>query len=154
MGIEIERKFLVSSDAWRTGASGISIRQGYFCFGPPVAVRVRISGDKANINVKKSTTNIVRDEFEYPIPLADAELLLSRFCAGYIIEKIRYFVKFAGNRWEVDEFGGENSGLVVAELELDDPEQEFEKPDWVGDEVSGDPQYLNTSLSRKPFRLW
>lgn len=151
---EIERKFLVFSDAWRSGASGTPIRQGYFCYGPPVAVRVRICGEKANINIKMSTTDIVRDEFEYSIPLADAELLLERFCKGCIIEKMRYCVEFGGNRWEVDEFFGENAGLVVAELELEDPEQQFGKPGWVGDEVSGEPRYLNTSLSMRPFRIW
>lgn len=151
---EVERKFLVKDDAWRAGAQGLSIRQGYLCVGPPVAVRVRIVGNKAQLNIKKATLAVTRDEFEYSIPLEHGETLLRSLCEGHIIEKTRYKVPFGGLTWEVDEFHGANDGLVVAELELHDERQPFAKPPWLGEEVSHDPRYLNTSLSRNPYSQW
>lgn len=155
MGKEIERKFLVVNDAWRRAAKpGLRTRQGYLHVGPPVAVRARIMGGKATLNVKKSTLDISRDEFEYAIPMEDAEALLARLCEGYIIEKTRYLVDYAGMTWEVDVFEGVNEGLVVAEIELESEDQQFEKPPWAGQEVSGDARYLNTHLSREPYKEW
>ncbi len=154
MGTEIERKFLVIDDSWRTGVRGVSCRQGYLCVGPPVAVRVRIMNGRGTLNIKKATLDITRDEFEYPIPIEDAEKLLADLCEGYAIEKTRHKTVFAGATWEIDEFHGENRGLVVAEIELSAPDQPFERPPWLGDEVSGDPRYLNSSLSRRPYSQW
>ena len=154
MGTEIERKFLVKDDTWREGAQGVRCRQGYMAGGPPVAVRVRIMGGVATLNIKKATVDITRDEFEYTIPLEDAEALLAGLCKGYPIEKTRYKVSFEGMLWEIDVFEGANEGLVVAEVELDDVDQYFDKPPWAGEEVSHDPRYLNTQLSRWPFAEW
>lgn len=154
MGTEVERKFLVTGDSWRANAAAASCRQGYLAVGPPVAVRVRIMGGKATLNVKKATLDIVRDEFEYEIPEHDAEEMLNNLCEGYPIEKTRYRIEYGGKTWEIDEFGGANSGLVVAEIELDRPDELFLTPPWLGAEVSGDPRYLNSSLSRRPYSLW
>ncbi len=154
MGTEIERKFLVTGEGWRVGAMAVSCRQGYLAVGPPVAVRVRIMGGEATLNVKRATLDVVRSEFEYRIPLKDAEDMLNGLCEGYVIEKVRHRVAFGGKTWEVDVFGGANAGLVVAEIELDRADERFERPPWLGPEVSGDARYLNTSLSRRPYRLW
>ena len=158
MGIEIERKFLVSNDSWRRAgapnAAPVSCRQGYLAGGPPVAVRVRIMGGKATLNIKKATLEISRDEFEYRIPENDAEQMLNNLCEGHIIEKTRFRIEYGGKIWEIDEFGGANAGLVVAEIELDRPDEVFTTPPWLGPEVSGDPRYLNSSLSRCPYSLW
>ncbi|HNR35371.1 MAG TPA: CYTH domain-containing protein [Candidatus Hydrogenedentes bacterium] len=155
MGIEIERKFLVRDESWRNEAdAGIVCVQGYLCVGPPVAVRVRIMGVSANINIKKSTLIIQRDEFEYPIPLDDAKELLAGLCDGYPVEKTRYRLPYGGYTWEIDEFAGVNAGLVVAEIELPREDAPFERPPWLGAEVSADPRYLNSSLSRHPFTHW
>ncbi|MFO7974674.1 MAG: CYTH domain-containing protein [Candidatus Hydrogenedentota bacterium] len=155
MGKEIERKFLVKNDSWREPASeGVSILQGYITTGPPIAVRVRIAGNKANLNLKKSTVDIVRDEFEYAIPSDEAAQLLGHFCVGHIIEKRRYEVVYNGCTWEIDVFEGANEGLVVAELELGSEDQVFDVPPWIGEEVSSDPRYLNTNLSMHPYREW
>jgi len=154
MATEIERKFLVKGDGWRRNARAAACRQGYLAAGPPVAVRIRIMDGNATLNIKKATLNIERLEFEYEIPKVDAEQMLDQLCEGYIIEKTRYRVQHAGMLWEIDEFAGANEGLVVAEIELERPDQEFEKPPWLDREVSGDPRYLNSSLSRKPYTLW
>ncbi len=155
MGTEIERKFLVANDSWQESASeGVSILQGYITTGPPIAVRVRLAGDNATINLKKSTVDIARDEFEYPIPSGEAAQLLGHFCVNHIIEKRRFRLEYNGNLWEIDVFEGSNEGLVVAEIELETEDQSFELPPWVGKEVSGDPRYLNTSLSIRPYTAW
>jgi len=157
MGKEIERKFLLKGNAWQLvtrEARGMPVRQGYLCVGPPVAVRVRIAGDKGNVNFKKSALSITRDEFEYPIPVEDAEAMLAGLCEGHVIEKTRYKVPWGGLTWEIDVFSGMNEGLVVAEIELESEDQSFERPEWLGEEVSGDPRYLNTHLSRTPYALW
>ena len=154
MGTEIERKFLVIDDSWRKNAEpGLPARQGYLCVGPPVAVRVRIMGGRATINVKAATLDITRKDFEYSIPLEDAEEVLA-LCAGRCVEKTRYRVPFGDLTWEVDVFEGPNEGLIVAEIELDDADQYFDKPPWAGEEVSHDPRYLNTHLSCRPFAAW
>ena len=154
MGLEIERKFLVVDDSWNTGAHGVHYRQGYLAVGPPVAIRVRVAGEQAILNIKKATLAITRDEFEYPIPLEDGQAILEHLCEGHVIEKTRYKVSFAGMTWEVDVFEGVNQGLVVAEIELRDEAQTLLRPPWVGEEVSGDPRYLNSSLSRHPYTEW
>ena len=155
MGVEIERKFLVTDAAWRQSCSGgVLIRQGYLALGPPTAVRVRIAGERATLNVKTATMDIARDEFEYDIPLSDADAMLDALHARHIIEKTRYRVPHDELTWEVDEFHGENKGLTIAEIELDRVDQAFSAPEWVGDEVSHDPRYLNTHLSRHPYIQW
>jgi adenylate cyclase len=154
MGLEIERKFLVTGVPWRQAGPGVRVRQGYLCSGPPVAVRVRVAGARANLNLKQATLDIVRDEFEYEIPLEDAELLLRRHCAGRCVEKTRYRLDWAGRTWEIDVFEGANAGLVVAEVELDREDDPVDLPPWAAQEVSGDPRYLNTYLAVCPFSTW
>jgi adenylate cyclase len=155
MGTEIERKFLVADDSWRVpGVSATPIRQGYMALGPPTAVRVRIAGETATLNVKTATLDIRRHEFEYAIPVHDAEEIMATCCAGDVVEKTRFAVPFAGAVWEVDVFAGLNEGLVVAEIELNHEDQPFDVPPWAGAEVSHDPRYLNTHLSQHPFSAW
>lgn len=154
MGVEIERKFLVHGEGWRGSGRAKSIRQGYLCLGPQVAVRVRIAGDEANLNIKGATVEITRAEFEFPIPREEAETILATLCVGTPIEKTRHLVSHAGMQWEVDEFHGANAGLVVAELELEAEDQAFEKPPWLGEEVSHEPRYLNSHLTRHPYSMW
>ena len=115
---------------------------------------MRVAGLEAFLTIKKSTADITRDEFEYPIPIEDAEAMLNGLCEEHPIEKVRYKVTYGGMLWEVDVFEGANEGLVVAEIELSSPDQDFERPPWLGEEVSGDPRYLNTSLSRNPYSRW
>jgi adenylate cyclase len=155
MPVEIERKFLVSSDGWRDGASGISIRQGYLLRDADRTVRIRIAGESGFITVKgrRGESGLARAEFEYAIPLEDAEEML-RLCLPPLIEKTRHVVLHAGSRWEVDEFYGDNAGLIVAELELPSEDAEFEKPPWLGMEVSDDPRYFNSRLALHPFKSW
>ena len=155
MGIEIERKFLVSNDSWREAISvGIPIKQGYLVGGKEASVRVRLQGDKANLNIKSATLGVRRHEFEYPIPLEDAEILLTTLCQRPIIEKTRYLVSYANKQWEIDVFEGDNAGLIVAELELHDEAEQYEPPPWLGEEVSDDPRYYNTCLSQHPYKDW
>ncbi len=153
MGREIERKFLVASNAWRGGDPAVRMRQGYLAMGPPVSVRVRIEADRAWLNIKESVLAISRSEFEYEIPAADAEALLAH-CTGGIVSKVRHRVDHAGHVWEIDVFEGENEGLVVAEVELGSEDDAVELPDWVGEEVSTDPRYRNTHLAQYPYRSW
>ena len=156
MGVEIERKFLLATEAWRAGADGgVRMVQGYFERTPDgPTVRVRIAGDRAFLTVKGAARNLVRSEFEYAIPVADAEAMLREFCAARLVEKTRYLVPFAGAVWEVDEYHGENEGLFTAELELESEEAAFVAPPWLGREVSGDRRYTNGSLSSNPYRRW
>lgn len=155
MGIEIERKFLVSNDSWREAASvGIPIKQGYLVGGKEASVRVRLQGDEANLNIKSATLGVRRQEFEYPVPLEDAEILLTTLCQRPIIEKTRYLVTYANKQWEIDVFEGDNAGLIVAELELHDESEQYEPPPWLGEEVSDDPRYYNTCLSQHPYKEW
>jgi adenylate cyclase len=154
MAKEIERKFLVNDMTWRDGAIGTEYWQGYLCLGPPVAVRVRVSQDKAVLNIKRATMNITRDEFEYAIPLQEGRDILDHLCEGYLIHKTRYEVDFDGHVWEIDVFHGHNEGLVVAELELQAEDEPFARPPWLGEEVSHDRRYLNASLARYPYVEW
>lgn len=156
MAVEIERKFLLASEAWRSGAeSAVRMVQGYFELLPPSpTVRVRIAGEKAFLTVKGPVRNISRSEFEYEVPVADAEAMLREFCGGRVVEKVRYLVPYGGFVWEVDEYFGENEGLFTAEIELDGEEASFSVPPWLGPEVSADRRYSNGALSRNPYRRW
>lgn len=154
MAIEIERKFLVTSDAWRAGAKRKRYVQGYLQNTEACAVRVRIAGDDAFLTIKGKAEGIARAEFEYPIPVADADAMLKKLVSGGIIDKVRHVVRHGDHVWEVDEFSGENAGLVVAEVELTRPDETFARPPWLGEEVTHDPRYLNASLSKRPYRTW
>lgn len=154
MGIEIERKFLVKNNLWKASANnGTDFKQAYLTSGGPCSVRVRKEGNKANLNIKSATLGILRQEFEYPIPLDEAEELLSLFCSPTVTKR-RYKVDYAGKTWEIDVFAGDNDGLIVAEIELDHPDEDFELPPWLGDEVSNEARYYNTELARHPFCTW
>jgi len=151
---EIERKFLVVDDAWKTGLSGLLCRQGYLAAGERVTVRVRLIGDKGYLTIKGKSKGAARDEFEYPIPAEDARGMLETLVTCGIIEKIRYSLCVHGMHWDVDEFLGANTGLVLAEVELDHEDQEVTLPDWAGEEVTGDVRYYNSSLARQPYSMW
>jgi adenylate cyclase len=153
MGREIERKFLVTGDAWKMPGQGVLIRQGYLNSDPERVVRVRTMGGSAALTVKGPSVGATRAEFEYGIPLADAHELLG-LCEQPLIEKTRYTVAVGSLVWEIDEFHGANQGLTVAECELESEDQDVPKPDWVGDEVTGDPRYFNSSLVAEPFLAW
>lgn len=154
MGIEIERKFLVNNTSWKKSIQAVRCRQGYLCLGSGNTVRVRIMADKGYITVKGGSEGIVRKEYEYVIPVADAEEMLESLCAKPLIEKNRFVVEHDGMIWEVDEFFGENSGLVVAEVELEREDQIFSLPGWVGKEVTGDSRFFNAALVRNPYANW
>ncbi len=152
MGVEIERKFLVKGDSWKT-AKPMHLRQGYLNTDRSRTVRVRIAGPNAYITIKGITTNVSRTEFEYPIPLEDADALLL-LCSDSIIDKQRHTLPIGDVVWEIDEFYGANKGLVVAEVELNSETQQFSLPNWIGDEVSNDSRYYNSSLAVMPFSNW
>ncbi|MDT8441913.1 MAG: CYTH domain-containing protein [Desulfuromonadales bacterium] len=153
MGIEIERKFLVIGEPWRD-SPGVAFRQGYLCTDPARTVRVRLAGAHGYLTIKGESHGATRTEYEYEIPAAEAQEMLDQLCPGPQIEKTRYRLDEDGLIWEVDVFAGENAGLVLAEVELDDEGQEIALPAWVGREVTGDPRYYNASLSRRPFTTW
>jgi adenylate cyclase len=154
MGVEIERKFLLRGDAWMSLGEPVFFRQGYLSSHKDRVVRVRIEGDRAVLTVKGRNAGATRGEWEYPIPMDDAAELLDRLCEQPLIEKYRRRIAFAGNVWEVDEFLGANAGLVVAEIELQSEDQQFDQPDWIGEEVTDDLRYLNSSLIKHPFSAW
>ena len=155
MGTEIERKFLVVDDSWRDAVvRSTRYRQGYLSRAANASVRVRTDGESARLNVKSTRDGIHRSEFEYPIPLADAEEMLDRLALAPLIVKTRHLVDFRGRRWEVDVFEAENAGLVLAEIELESADADVVLPPWVGTEVSADPRYYNTSLSAHPYSEW
>ena len=154
MGVEIERKFLLQGDAWRGLGQAVLLRQGYLSSARERVVRVRIEGEQAMLTIKGANVGATRGEWEYPIPLADAVELLDGVCEQPLIEKVRHRIEHAGMVWEVDEFLGANAGLVVAEIELASEDQPFEKPEWIGVEVSGDARYYNANLIRHPFSQW
>lgn len=153
MGKEIERKFLLVGDDWKT-VDGTHYRQGYLNSAKERTVRVRTIDDKGFLTIKGLTVGATRLEYEYEIPHAEATEMLDALCEKPIIDKNRYKVEFAGLTWEVDEFFGENQGLVVAEVELESEDQAFERPSWVGEEVTGDPRYFNSNLIKHPFTKW
>jgi adenylate cyclase len=154
MAKEIERKFLVRTDDWRGLAPGKAYVQGYLAGNEACSVRVRIAEDAATLTIKGATTGAVRHEFEYAVPVAEARQMLALFAGKPLIEKTRYTIEHRGFYWEIDEFHGENQGLLVAEIELEHEDQAFEKPAWIAEEVTGDPRYYNANLARVPYRAW
>ncbi len=156
MAIEIERKFLVTSNSWKDEVSKSRYyKQGYLAnMEGGASVRVRIAGEKANLNIKSMTLGVRRQEYEYEIPLADAQKMLNDLCAGPVIEKTRFFVKHKDHTWEIDVFDGDNDGLVVAEIELSDEDEAFALPSWAGKEVSDDQRYYNVCLAQHPYKEW
>lgn len=157
MGTEIERKFLVDGDGWRgevTGA-GMRIRQGYVETGGGVTVRVRTGGGQGWLTVKGPTLGLARSEFEYRIPVEDAEAMMEGLCGGGVVEKVRYRIDAGGGRtWEVDAYEGENAPLVTAEIELGAEGEAFGRPPWLGREVSGEARFRNSELAARPFGTW
>ena len=154
MAKEIERKFLVKGDAWRHLAEGVRYRQGYLNSQKERTVRIRTVGDKAVITVKGVTVGCTRLEFEYPIPYADCESMLDSLAEKPLIDKTRYRIPMGEFVWEIDEFHAENDGLIVAEIELPDEDTPFERPEWIGEEVSSDPRYYNSNLVAHPYSTW
>ncbi|MGA9964669.1 MAG: CYTH domain-containing protein [Terriglobales bacterium] len=154
MGKEIERKFLVKDNSWRAQDTGKRYRQGYLSAVKERTVRVRTAGDKAYLTIKGITVGASRPEYEYEIPVADANEMLDQLSERPLIEKTRYRIQHDGLVWEIDEFEGENRGLITAEVELKDEHQFVALPAWVGEEVTGDPRYFNANLVAKPFTKW
>ncbi len=154
MGKEIEKKFLVTSDQWRQLAEGTVYRQGYLSVVKERVVRVRTIGDTGYLTIKGITVGATRLEYEYEISVSDSNEMLDQLCQKPIIEKKRYKVEFGGLTWEIDEFFGDNDGLIVAEVELEDENQAIDKPEWVGEEVTSDPRYFNSNLTKHPFTKW
>ena len=154
MGKEIERKYLVKNDSWRGQVEGKRYRQGYLSTVKERTVRVRTAGDKGFITVKGITVGATRSEYEYEIPLADANEMIDHLCEKPIIEKTRYRIPQGDVAWEIDEFEGDNRGLIVAEVELKSADQSVALPGWIGQEVTNDPRYFNANLVAKPFNTW
>ena len=161
MGIEIERKFLVTGDGWRAAADTVvAMAQGYLSGPPSMAAggakasgRVRVQGDAAFLNIKSVQLGASRQEFEYPVPVDEGRALLA-LCSGGIVDKRRHYVRHAGHLWEVDEFLGDNAGLVVAEIELQREDEPFEKPAWAGADVTDQSRYYNLVLAARPYAQW
>ncbi len=154
MALEIERKFLLKSDVYRGLSTSKQIIQGYICSDKNRVVRVRIYGEHAYITLKNASVGFARNEFEYEIPLEDARMMLTELCEQPIIEKVRYRYDYKGFCWEIDEFHAENEGLVVAEIELPTTDCEFEKPSFIGEEVTDDARYYNANLLKNPYNNW
>lgn len=154
MAKEIERKFLVKGDSWRAVGAGTRYRQGYLNTVKERTVRVRTAGDKGFLTVKGVNVGATRSEYEYEIPLADANEMLDRLCERPLIEKTRFRIQSGDVTWEIDEFEGDNRGLIMAEVELKDEKQAVSLPDWIGAEVTGDPRYFNSNLIAHPFSKW
>lgn len=155
MPIEIERKFLLKNDSWRSQVSSSArIRQGYLAPVSKASVRVRLDGERANINIKSATLGVRRMEYEYSIPVDEAVEMLDQLCQTPQINKTRFKVKRGEHVWEIDEFYDDNEGLIVAEIELGYESETFEKPEWLGEEVSGDARYYNVNLTKHPFKNW
>jgi adenylate cyclase len=154
MAKEIERKFLVNGIEWKNLAKGTEYRQGYLSTIKERTVRVRTIDNTGYLTVKGISTGATRLEYEYEISVADAHEMLDKLCERPLIEKKRYKIEFGGLIWEVDEFFGENEGLVVAEVELQDENQDIRRPEWIGKEVTGDPRYFNSNLSKTPYKKW
>lgn len=154
MATEIERKYLVLEETWRSRAVGMVFRQGYLSTVKERTVRVRVVGDLGYLTVKGLTVGSVRTEFEYQVPITDAEQMLDELCEQPLIEKTRYVIEENGLTWEIDEFAGANEGLIVAEVELGDESQQVDPPDWVGEEVTNDARYFNANLIAHPFSEW
>lgn len=155
MATEIERKFLLKNSSWKEMADeGTQYTQGYLVGSKHASVRVRIQGKQAFLNIKSATIDITRQEFEYEIPLDDATEMLETLCEKPLIDKVRYHIKNENHIWEIDVFDADNEGLIVAEIELKDKDENFIKPDWLGNEVSDDDRYYNVCLVKHPFKDW
>ncbi len=155
MATEIERKFLLKNSSWKELADeGTQYTQGYLVGSKHASVRVRIQGKRAFLNIKSATIDITRQEFEYEIPLDEATEMLETLCEKPLIDKVRYLIKNENHVWEIDVFSGDNDGLIVAEIELKDKDENFTKPDWLGEEVSDDERYYNVCLVKHPFKDW
>ncbi|HNL50407.1 MAG TPA: CYTH domain-containing protein [Actinomycetota bacterium] len=155
MGVEIERKFLVVGDDWRSAVSSSTrIVQGYLASTPEVTVRVRVRGERAYLTIKGRSSGISRSEYEFDIPVADAEAMLTDLAQGPVIEKTRHLLEVDGHTWELDVFAGANEGLVMAEIELGSADEQFTVPSWAGRDVSDDARYYNVNLARTPYSHW
>lgn len=154
MSKEIERKYLVKPGAWVPQGPGTHFKQGYLNSQKERVVRVRIEGAAAKLTIKGPTKGVSRSEFEYPLPVEDAEILLDELCEQPLIDKHRHVETHAGCRWEIDVFHGDNEGLVVAEIELSSEAARVTLPDWAGEEVSSDPRYFNSNLLKHPYKAW
>jgi adenylate cyclase len=153
MALEIERKFLVKENTWRNG-QGTMYRQGYLNSDENRNVRVRVIEDRGYLTVKGISKGATRVEYEYEIPKAEADDMLDNLCEKPLISKKRFTIEFKGFVWEVDEFFGDNEGLIIAELELESEDQVFIKPEWIGEEVTEDPKYFNSNLIHRPYSKW
>ena len=155
MAVEIERKFLVKNEEWRDSVeSSKHIMQGYLATNANATVRVRVKGEQAFLTIKGASQGISRSEYEYPIPVADAELMLRDLPVSPVIDKVRHDVRCGAHLWELDVFAGANQGLVMAEVELATEDETFELPSWAGDEVTAEPRYYNVNLARNPYSRW
>lgn len=155
MPLEIERKYRVSGDGWRDLASDSSrMRQGYLNEPGRCSIRVRVADEHAELNIKAAVIGAARAEYEYRIPVDEAEAMLDDFCTHEPVDKIRHRVMHDGHMWEVDEFLGANAGLVIAEIELDDPDEHFECPSWLGAEVTDEYRFYNHALANNPYSQW
>ena len=155
MALEIEHKFLMANDTWRQQIQqSVYYKQGYLNHSPTSSIRVRISDQQAWLNIKSATIGNHRQEFEYEIPLSDAQQILDALCHKPLIEKIRHFIFIDQHTWEIDEFLGDNAGLIVAEIELSELQESFAKPAWLGREVTEDLRYYNNNLCKNPYKNW
>jgi len=155
MAIEIEHKFLLANEKWRDYIDhSAKMRQGYLTSNSNSSVRVRISGEKAWLNIKSATAGNQRYEYEYEIPVHDADEIIGNLCRKPLIEKTRHYVYQENHTWEIDEFSGENKGLIVAEIELSKQNEVFTIPNWIGKEVTDDLRYYNNKLSQHPYNIW
>jgi len=155
MATEIERKFLIDNDSWREQVTSRKMMmQGYFTGGGKASIRIRISGDSANLNIKSATLGVTRKEYEIPVPVEDAREMIELLCEKPVIEKTRHYIPQGQHMWEVDEFVGDNEGLIVAEIELSDADEVFDRPAWLGKEVSDDTRYYNVCLVKNPYKNW
>lgn len=154
MAVEIERKFLIKGQEWRKQSTGILYRQGYISTQNSTTVRVRLVGEEGYLTIKGKTRGHSRHEYEYSIPATDAEEMLNTLCDRPLIEKKRYKLKQGDLTWEIDEFMGENEGLIVAEVELTTEDQMVHLPPWIGDEVTHDSRYFNVNLAKSPYCHW
>lgn len=155
MATEIERKFLVTNDSWKKEVTSTAeYTQGYLATERSCSIRIRVEQDRASLNIKSATLGISRNEYDYPIPLSEANEILQDLCIKPLLKKTRYHVPHGAHVWEIDVFDGDNKGLVVAEIELETQDELFSRPDWLGEEVSDDPRYYNVRLVDHPYSKW
>lgn len=155
MATEIEHKFLLLNDQWRSQVERSErMTQGYLLAQARSSVRLRIAGEVAHLNIKSATVGTARSEYEYPVPVEDAREMLTNLAEGPLIDKTRHYVRHGNHLWEIDEFHGDNDGLIVAEVELSEVGEVFEKPVWVGEDVSDDVRYYNSMLSKNSYKNW